>query len=504
MLSLCVIGNIFAQQEEITTTKQTSNADTSLRASSTEAAQNMQNIMLARSSAEYRVTPGDVYTLAYAAGNTPVTYPISVDSSYRIRVSNLGIINGAGKTFVQLKNEVEAIVTNNYPLSGVQLVLTQSAIFRVYVKGEVKIAGEVSAWGLSRLSSLLVGNLTSYASIRDVAIKSSGGQTRVYDLFKAQRLGDAGQDPYLRPGDVVTFNRINRSVSIAGAVERPGMYQLLEGENINELIEFYGNGLTPIADRSRIEIIRIVNSVDISGSKIFLDEDALASNYALENYDEVTIPNITKLQPVIFVEGAVSSTYQLNNLGQTRTVAASDLVSSSRMVVPFNNGETYASLIRRNLMWFTSVSDTQNAYIIRNDERIPINLNPMLYDVSYRGMVLIQENDILIIPFRQYFITLAGAVVNPGRYPYIPDRDWEYYIALAGGFVASRNAFQQIAIIDINGKRMKKTDMITPETVITASTNHALYYFNQYAPVVTTILTVVSTIFSVQAYINSR
>jgi len=459
-----------------------------------------QNIMLARSSADYRVTPGDMYTLTYAAGTNPVSYIITVDNSYRIRVSNLGIVNGAGKTFMQLKNEVETVVANNYPLSGVQLVLTQPAIFKVSVNGEVYLAGEVPVWGLSRLSSLLVDdNLTQNASIRDISIKSSNGQTKVYDLFMAQRLGDLNQDPYIRPGDIITFNRIKRIVVISGEIERPGIYQLLDGENIKELIELYGNGFTPMADKTRIEIVRLVNSVDITGDKIFLTEKDIANNYVMENYDVVTVPVITQLQAVMFVEGAVSSEAQqaLSDMGASESSAASDLVSSNRLVVQFNKGETYASLVRNNRNWFTAVSDLQNAYILRNNEHIPINLNPMLYDYSYRAEIFVLENDVLIIPFRQYFVTVAGSVIRPGRYPYIPDRDWEYYIALAGGFITERNSRESIIITSKEGKQMKKTDVISPETVITAKTNNGLYYFNQFAPVVTTILSIVSTFISI-------
>jgi protein involved in polysaccharide export with SLBB domain len=491
-----------------------------------------QLTMLARSSADYRVTPGDVYTLIYAIGTNAVTYVISVDSSYRIRVSNLGFVNGAGKTFMQVKTEAETIVTNNYPLSGVQLVLTRPAIFKVHVKGEVPVAEEVPVWALSRLSSLLKKDtqtksdsggvdtssaliaalnptlfteasapslapssvpqkdspVLSILSLRDVSVRSSNGQTRVYDLFKAQRLGDLSQDPYLRPGDEITFNRVKRAVTVSGEVGRPETYQLLDGENVKELIEVYGDGFTPIADKTRIELVRVVNSVDIAGEKIFITENDFANNFALEHYDEVTVPRITQLQPVMFIEGAV-----------VNTRVASDISISNRLIIQFNKGETYASLLRKNVTWFTMVSDTENAYILRGNQRIPINLNPMLYNASWREDVLIQEDDVLIIPFRQYFITVAGAVWSPGRYPYIPDRDWEYYIALAGGFIAERNISQTVTITDINGKKKKKTDIITPETIITASTNHGLYYFNQYSPVVVTILTAVSTFLSIWA-----
>ena len=450
-----------------------------------------QQTILARSSTDYRVTPGDVYMLTYAAGTNQVSYIILVDTSYRIRVSNLGVINGAGKTFMQLKNEVEATVTNNYPLSGVQLVLNQPAVFRIYINGEVRTTGEASAWGLSRLSLLAGENLTAFSSIRDVSVKSSNGQTRVYDLFKAQRYGDVSQDPYLRPGDVITFNRIKRIVTIEGAVERPGTYQLLDGENIKELIAIYGSGFTPIADKTRLEMVRLINSPDVAGNKLFLTEKDLANNYVLEHYDIINVPTISQLQPVMFVEGALISEI------------TSDLVVTSRITVPFNNGDTYASLVRRNINWFTPVSDTQNAYIIRKNERIPINLNPMLYNASYSDDILVHDGDVLIVPFRQYFVTVAGSVARPGRYPYIPDRKWEYYIGLAGGFIAERNAFNSVTITDMDGKKRKKTDAVLPETTITASTNHALYYFNLYSPVILTVFSILTTFLSLRA-ITSR
>ena len=123
----------------------------------------------------------------------------------------------------------------------------------------------------------------------------------------------------------------------------------------------------------------------------------------------------------------------------------------------------------------------------------------MLYDTGFRDEVLIQENDTLVVPFRQHFVLVAGAVRVPGRYPYIPDRNWEYYIGLAGGFVAGLNAAQSITITDSSGKRMRKNDKITPETTITANTNHALYFFNQYAPVITTVLSIATTLISILA-----
>jgi protein involved in polysaccharide export with SLBB domain len=444
---------------------------------------------LALSTPDYRVTAGDVYTLAYLAGSTAVEYTITVDSSYQIRISNLGIINGGGKTFTQLKNQIEAIVSNNYPLGGVQFILKQPATFKVYIRGEVRTTTEISTWALMRVGSIVGAYITPYSSTRDVTIKSSNGQVKVYDLYKAQRLGDLSQNPYVRPDDIITINRVKRRVGINGAVERPGTYQLLAGEQIKELIEFYGYGFTPVADPSRIVVTRLVDSPSKSGETIALSEQDIANNFVLQHYDTVMVPNISDLRPVMFIEGAIGAV-------STEGVEAASPEASTRFTVTFIRGEYYGSLIRRHRGWFTAVSDTKNAYLIRGDEYIPVNLNPMLYDENFRGDLLVQENDTLIIPFRQYFVTVAGAVVTPGRYPYIPDRAWDYYVALAGGFVNERNTGESIDIVDISGKKLSKTSIITPETIITAKTNSFFYYFSRYAPVVTTLLSIATTLIS--------
>jgi hypothetical protein len=60
-----------------------------------------------------------------------------------------------------------------------------------------------------------------------------------------------------------------------------------------------------------------------------------------------------------------------------------------------------------------------------------------------------------------------------------------------------RNAFENVLITDISGKKLSKGEEITPETIITAKTNGGLYYFNQFAPVITTVLSILSTSLSI-------
>ncbi len=458
-------------------------------------------VQLAMSSPDYQVTAGDVYTLTYAAGTEPVAYRIAVDSTYQIRISNLAVINATGQTFKQLKTQVESIVAKNYPMSGVQFVLAAPALFTIQVKGEVTAAGEHSARVLQRLSNFVSGgNLTPYSSLRNVSVTSASGKTAVYDLFQATRFGDLTQNPYVRPGDIITVKRIDRVVTISGAVERPGSYQLLRGENLRKLVSYYAAGLAPRADASRTELLRSVNAAQDSWNKLFLSQAEIDADYPLEHLDAVTIPSTGDLLPVVFIEGAVSASRNVDSTDASTVFEHADGASlSNKLAVRFAEGENYAVLARRIRDWFSPAADTDNTYISRHGSRIFLNLTPMLYDPTYRSEHLVEANDTLVVPFRQYFVTVAGAVYAPGRYPYVPDRTWEYYVGLAGGLVKERNSRESINIRTANGERLRKIDTILPETMITANTNSGLYYFNQYAPMFTAVLSVVLSAVSINA-----
>ena len=459
---------------------------------------------MAMTTRDYKVTAGDVYRVAFLAGTKTVDFTFVVDLSYKVRIANLGIVDATETTYLQFKKRVEDLVTRNYPLGGVQVALTAPATFSVYITGEVEATTSTIAWGLTRLSSVLANRamLTKSASIRDITVRSANGKVTTYDYYRARRFGDLDQDPYLRPGDVVTVNKAARTVVVEGEVNRPGTYQLLDGENLAELLERYGDGFTPVADPARMELVRYVDSESPSGSKQFFDKKALEDNLEIKNLDTVYVPSRQDLIPVMYLEGAIGKSEIDPDTGKTLVTLDSD--ESRRVPVRFNPGENYASLVRKNAALFTSLSDTKNAYIQREEERLYLNLNPILYDPEYRSDHTVQNGDTLVIPLRQFFVTVTGAVITPGRYPYVPDRDWEYYVALAGGFDKERNSGNALTIRDIQGKERSKSDPIPPEAIIDSKNSSFLYYFNRYSPVVVTVLTAIVSYYTIKDLINGN
>jgi protein involved in polysaccharide export with SLBB domain len=105
--------------------------------------------------------------------------------------------------------------------------------------------------------------------------------------------------------------------------------------------------------------------------------------------------------------------------------------------------------------------------------------------------------DQIIIPFRQLFVTVSGAVHTPGRYPYIPDRGWRYYVGLAGGIDREKNVNDKLRITDVLDRERPKDGPIMPEDTINAEYNGLLYQFNRAAPIITTLASITSLVLGI-------
>lgn len=457
----------------------------------------MPSPIYAMSTNNYPVTAGDIYTLAFAVGNNSVDYKISVDTTYRIRVANLAVLNAAGMTFSELKRQVEDIVIKNYPMSGVQFILMTPAAFKVTLTGEVTSVQEKEAWALDRVHSIISEAMTDYSSIRNIEITDINGKTKTYDLFKAIRDGDMENDPYVRPGDKIKLNPLERKIELKGEVKRPGIYELIADDNIESVINYYGGGFTDFSNSSLIEIQRY-DSEKREKICYYVSKEEFGSKSQICNYDTVVVDSRKDFSPVVIIEGAVTKDISGILTEEEKKVTTDNVTSSARHVINVQPKMKYSFLVKNYKQIYRPTSDLKNAYISRNEKHIPIDIERILYDSTYEYNEEIQDHDVLSIPSRQFFVTVSGAVRNPGRYPYSPNRDWNYYVGLAGGF-SENNSFSYIRIVDSENKKHSKSDAIAPETTITAGYNSFLYNFNRIAPVITTTLTVITTYLAIKS-----
>jgi protein involved in polysaccharide export with SLBB domain len=496
---LVLVSAVFAQAGAASTAARTLSADTPRATTGTLSAADAQRaegaeteqpspegrVALAMTSPEYPVTPGDTYTLTFvtSTGLNEVTVVVNVDCS--IQLANIGVIKAEGMRFIDLKALIERRVLEAYPLSSPQLVIRSCGLFPVYVRGEVPKSSIVYQWGLARLSDLWQG-VTPYASYRSIAVRSAGGHEKIYDLFKAWRTGDMAQDPLLRPGDTVTFSKYTRSVTVSGEVRRPGTYQLTDSDSLQDVIEEYCDGFSPQADASRITLKRSVRGMDPVGEARVLAY-AESKDFALEDMDVLSVPSVLEAQPVVYIEGAL------------RADAEGALESEPAVRLPyvFYPGETLGQALRSIKSKLSPLADLSTAYFVRNGAARSVDLVKFIYGNDFSSDFALEPNDVVYIPFQKLYVYVGGAVKLPGEYPYAPDRTWDYYIGLAGGFDESKNSSEKLTIQDVRGRKYGKERIIEPEDRIIAAENDVLYNLGRAATIASTIISAVALIVSI-------
>jgi polysaccharide export outer membrane protein len=346
-----------------------------------------QRTLLAVSNPNYLVSPGDVYTLTYNREQFVVTQNLIVEPDMSVDLSVFGVLQARSLTLVEFKGRVEERVQTAYPKSLPRVTMRSTGVFEVYLKGEVKNTGYKLAWGLSRVSEIVEDVLTPYSSIRNIQVTSAQGGTRFYDLFRAFRFGEQGQDPFVRPQDTITVRKYDRQIMVSGEVKRPGRYQILSGENLEKLITEYCDGFTAVADSSRVEFYRY-NPDQNREEVTYLDmTEGFDREISLANGDVIFVPSNTELLPIVYFEGAI--------IPDGADPQEKFVVYRQRQRI--RDGETLYTALRS--IRLSPQADLTACYIKRKKEKIFIDLDDYLYNYDPKKDVVLQPLDCIVIPY---------------------------------------------------------------------------------------------------------
>lgn len=480
-------------------------------------------VKLASAIKEYPVTPGDVYRLNYLAGRGFESLESVVQSDFSLNLRIFGTLQVEGLSYQELRKKVEELVRHAYPESKPQLVIQSTGIFQVYLKGEVKTAQYIDCWGLSQLSMVVEGKTTDYSSFRDIQIVKNDGSVKKYDLFKAQRFGEKGEDPYAKPGDTIIISKAVRQVKVIGEVFRPDTYQLIGGEGLNDLILTHAGGFTKLSELTRIRVVRHISETSTSGEVYYLDSStSLFKEFILHDLDEVYILNKKDSLPVVYFEGAIEFegvkkegsvpkssyryTYPLVE-GQKLSGAIHELYTILSSEADFSKTNLSEADLKESEKTkesplnsiFSSEADLKNAYIIRSGEKLPItvDIEALIHDYTEEKDILLKPYDLIVIPLKQYYVTVSGAVFKPGIYPYVPNRSYKYYLYIAGGSDPQKNVNESVIITDANDVKQPITRIIRPDDKIYAEYNNQLYHLNQWGTFLGTAISVAALIISI-------
>src|SRR5206468_12624006 len=87
--------------------------------------------------------------------------------------------------------------------------------------------------------------ITSRGSMRNIVLTRRSGERRA-DMLAFQMRGDLAQNPFVEEGLRIHVPPRSGSVTLSGAVRRPGEYEIGSTPSLRDLLELVG-GLSPTA-----------------------------------------------------------------------------------------------------------------------------------------------------------------------------------------------------------------------------------------------------------------
>jgi polysaccharide biosynthesis/export protein len=401
---------------------------------------------------EYVAQPGDLYALVLvtygATGSVEqLQLELVLDEDYSIALPFAGSIDAKGKTFAQLRKAALARVRAASAVLYVDLALKVPAAFRVFVAGSVNTPGYVVANGLMRVSEAIqaAGGLMDGASLRSIRLRR-GDHDQPIDLLGFAAGRDPNSNPTLSAGDSIYVPVAQTGVTIEGRVRYPGLYELVGGEKLPDLLELAG-GITAGANRKSVTVTRVDETGGYSVTRLDLSKD---DAFAVRDGDVVTIPSASDNAPMVVVEGAV--------FGATLDPEKPAAIPTSPVTVqlPFVAGATVLGLLDK-LGGPTPVADASRSFVIRagNHEKAPVDVAALWKTRDPKLDVTLGAGDRLVVPSLTMNVALRGEVLSPGLQGLVSGLTLEDYVRAAGGATPTRGNLSDVRVTHRDGTRGK-------------------------------------------------
>jgi protein involved in polysaccharide export with SLBB domain len=398
----------------------------------------------------YILGPGDELYIDIS-GEINNSWIMTINRDGSIVLPYIGNINLWGNTYAESKKIISESFEQEFSNIEVSVSLGYLKSVNVFVMGEFNTPGIYDITVLSNpLSPLFrADGPKKSGSLRKIKYISNNGTTKVVDLYKLLIKGQPLSFLQLSDGDIILVPPIGKVVGIDGDVNRSGIYELTDGEQLSALIEMAG-GLLPTAGKKRIMLERI--SPD--GRKIVeditfvnqSDLESISRSTKLENGDLVSVLEMPPyLHNYVEISGNVNSE---GNYALKEGMTVLDLIEEAGGL----RKGTY--LERAELLRFTGVE---------NPEIIEINLKDLYKESSEENIRLNEWDKLRIFKIdeveEKFFVRIAGEIANPGVYPLNPSMEVEDLLFIARPLISSQNKAELFRINPDEGVYVEKIDI---------------------------------------------
>ena len=437
-------------------------------------------------SGRYIVGPGDVFAAVLDTGEDIETFEVPVGAGGSLLVPSVGPVPVAFLPLAEANRAIQAAIQKRFQHLDISISLTRLRVFPVNVVGEVHIPGAVGVHGVEQASQLilkaggLIDDPDRRGSSRNIQImRLANGQWqhtgRGVDLELWNRTGDERYNPFILDGEQIVVPVATRdSVSVTGAVQRPGAYEFAPGDRVADLVVL-GNGLRAHALPKRAQLLRL--SKDGNWTPIAIDlpralDGDPSANLPVQAGDKLYVMGETAF---VRVEGEVQfpGAFPLKEglrlkalLRHAELLPEASVVQASliRKINFEERTEDDPALDRLLDIARAQRTDAEEALITLKTQqlsgRLPIDFAALMAGDD-RYNVLLQDGDVVRIPRFIPSVRVTGAVIAPANIPYDPNLTVGGYIDLAGGF-NTRAKRKDIILVGGNTGNPIRVEMTAP------------------------------------------
>ncbi len=389
--------------------------------------------------ADYRLGPGDEFIISLW-GESQLRSEHIVDRNGNVYIDLVGQLSVTGKTLKEAKayltsrfEQVYATLKNPDPTTFLDISLGALKSINVKFLGEVSLPSILAIHPFSTVTTGLIqaGGVEQSGSLRGIHVIRDGKIRSTMDLYAFLLQGKTDGDIRLRDQDVVFVPVRNTTISVDGAVQRPGIYEGLPGETLADVLAYSG-GLKPNA-QAQLAVERTVaiderEHEDNAINAFYVDREDI-KDYTVQDGDKITIHEIHPVQREVSVHGQVKKpgvyAYQdsmrlidlLNLAGGLNDESYWKSVFAARAeVIRRQENEEYATVIPIYLDRLRQGDASQNI-LLNNLDQVVIRQNPhfdpprnvtILGEVNVPGVYTLTDNDEVL----DNIITKAGGFTD--------------------------------------------------------------------------------------------
>ncbi|MBU2046454.1 MAG: SLBB domain-containing protein, partial [Bacteroidetes bacterium] len=368
----------------------------------------------------YRVAPNDEL-IVDIFGLSEANYMRTVRPDGTISIPYAGVLQVSGLSLDEIDKKLSSKLSTIY--TGIKNGTTYVKVTTGKLRSiKVTLLGAVTKPGTYTLSSASTvfaalyasGGPTENGSYRDIEIIRENKVIAKLDVYDFLLKGEQANNITLKDQDIIRIPIYRTRVEVTGEVKRPGIFETLEGESLDNVISFAG-GFNDNAYQSRIKVFQNTSKerklIDIAKEDFNTYFPKSGDKYIIE-------PILDRFENRVKIEGAVyrPGEYELEP------------------------GLSLKSLIQK------AAGLKDNAFLdrgyinrVKNDgtpELISFNTNKILN--SSDADISLKREDIVTIPSifdlkDEYNVKIDGEVRNPGQFYYADKMTLEDLILQAGG-----------------------------------------------------------------------